>query len=118
MKKALKELIENAPVKLKGDFYMFLIVSNGVYDGFWGKNGYNNIIILAKEQNDKTKTWYKLSEYADKFDIFPLFESGTTIRSFDLDIPKEYGVPRIWFDKAIRIDYTIQTSDVIGHPIV
>lgn len=115
MKKALKELIDNAPAISSGDFSAFMFVSNGVYDGFWGKNGYDNIIVLVKLCNDST--WYKLADGADKFDIFPMVDSGLLMRNFNLDIPSEYGVPRIWFDVPIHIDYRIPTSNVIGYPV-
>lgn len=105
----LKELIENAPTIQGGVFQFFLIVSNGIYDGFWGENGYNNIIILAKKP--KSDVWYKLCEEADKFTIFNITEKQT----FNLDIPSDYGVPRIWFHKPIKIDYSVPTADIFGY---
>ena len=109
MTKKLKELIANVPTIQNGVFQCFLIVSNGVYDGFWGKNGYNNIIILA--QKPKSDFWYKLCENADKFTIFDITEKQT----FNLDIPSDYGVPRIWFHKPIKIDYSVPTADIFGY---
>ena len=40
--------------------------------------------------------------------------------AFNLDIPTEYGVPCIWFDKPIYIDNSLGTSNVFGEfkPIV
>ena len=105
----LKELIATAPTIQNGVFQCFLIVSNGVYDGFWGKNGYNNIIILA--QRPKSDFWYKLCEEADKFTIFNITKNET----FNLDIPSNYGVPRIWFHKPIKIDYSVPTADIFGY---
>lgn len=110
MRKILKELIANAPQKSKGKFISFMVVSNGEYDGFWGKNGYDNLLILAKDW--KSNRWYKLAEYADKFTIFELFNKHVT---FNMDIPKEYGVPRFWFDTPIEIDYSLHTSDCMGY---
>lgn len=109
MTKELKELIATAPTIQNGVFQCFLIVSNGIYDGFWGENGYNNIIILA--QRPKSDYWYKLCENADKFTIFNITEKQT----FNLDIPSDYGVPRIWFHKPIKINYTVPTSDIFGY---
>lgn len=107
MKKALKELIENAPKKTKGAFKFFLFISNGVYDGFWGKNGYNNILILGRSVDDNK--WYRISEFGDKFDIY------RTKLSFNLDIPKDLGVPRIWFSEPIYIDNEPEMSSVVGY---
>lgn len=108
MKKALKELIENTEFKRKGKFSNFIIVSNGVYDGFWGKNGYNNILLLGFDAEDKK--YYKITDSADVFSIFDFKE----IYSFSLEIPSEYGVPRIWFTKPVFIDNTVPISTVTG----
>lgn len=105
MKKALKELLEHAPVKLAGDFSSFIAIPNGRYKGFWGDNGYDNIILLGLSCEDER--WYKISEYVDIFDI-------ESIRYVNIDIPHEYGVPRIWFRQPIHIDYRIQISSVSG----
>ena len=110
MKKALKELLENAEEKRVGHFHNLLIVSNGVYDGFWGKNGYNNIILLGYVASD-TK-YYKITESADIFNIFDLGRNN--FRTLNIDIPTEYGVPRIWFNKPIFIDYSAPISGVVG----
>lgn len=104
MKKALKELLEKAPVKLVGDFRSFMVISNDVYDGFWGRNGYNNIILLGSSCDGK---WFRISEYADVFFAYD-------IRSLNVDISTEYGVPKFWFDQPIHIDYTLQTSSIMG----
>lgn len=105
MKKALKELLEKAPVKLVGDFRCFMVIPNGAYNGFWGRNGYDNIILLALSDDDEN--WYRISEFADVFFVYD-------IRHFNVDIPNEYGVPRFWFDQPIHIDYSLPTSGVIG----
>ena len=111
MTKALKELIENAPTIERGRFSKFMIVSNGEYKGFWGKNGYNNIIVFGRLCGEDMQ-WYKLCEVADKFTVFDLVKANCT---FNLDIPKKFGVPVIWFDRPIDIDYSIPTSDIFGY---
>ena len=104
----LKKLIEEAPCIHSGKFGAFMIIPNGQYDGFWGVNGYDNILILARPL--KEDKWYKLATEADVF-----FVCDHDRSSFNLDIPTEYGVPRIWFDKPIEIDYSIPTASVIGY---
>jgi len=111
MKKALKELIENAPKKTVGTFDALMIISNGVYDGFYGKNGYNNILILGRVRVNEESTWYKVSEYGDKLDIL---SREITHCPFNLDIPTKYGVPVIWFDYPIYIDNSLEISSVLG----
>lgn len=106
----LKKLIEEAPFIHSGKFNSFMVVPNGQYDGFWGVNGYDNILILARPyEEDK---WYKLATAAD---VFNVYDYTQTCSSFNLDIPSEYGVPRIWFGKPIEIDYPIPTANVIGY---
>ena len=106
MTDALKELRENAPKRRTGTYDKLMFVSNGIYDGFWGVNGYDNILILGWVR--ETNEWYKVSEYGDKFDIMRI-ESW-----FNLDIPSEYGVPCIWFDKPIYINNELGVSNVMG----
>lgn len=106
----LKKLIKEAPHIHSGKFSAFMVVANGQYDGFWGVNGYDNILILA--QTWKENKWYKLTTKVDKFTIFDFKGHRAT---FNLDIPSDYGVPRIWFDTPIEIDYSIPTSDVMGY---
>lgn len=100
----LKELIEKATYKPIGDFSSLMFVSNGEYDGFWGKNGYDNVLILGYEKDE----WYKISEYGDAFCI------GLGSMGFDLDIPSDYGIPRICFHKLIHIDAHEKLSTVFG----
>ncbi len=102
----LKEIIENAPIKTKGRFRCLFFLSNGEYDGFWGKNGYDNIFVFGFD--DDMEEWCKVAAYADKFDIF---ESG---RSFNLHIPHDLGIPVIWFDEYVYIDNTLGLSNVVG----
>ena len=104
----LKELIEKAPVKRKGTFKNFMIVSNGAYDGIWGENGFNSIILLGLDV--ETGEYVKITDYADVFNIYNVGESV----GFNLDVPTEYGVPRIWFGKFITIDNELNISAVNG----
>lgn len=106
----LTRLIEEAPYIHEGIFSSFMVVSNGIYDGFWGANGYDNILILA--QPHKEDKWYIL---ATEVDIFNIYDNIGKSSGFNLDIPTEYGVPRIWFDRPIRIDFSIRTSTIIGY---
>lgn len=108
MKKALKELIEQSTWKRKGVFKSLIIVSNGKYDGFFGSNGYDNLLILGFDVDDKK--YYKITDSADVFNIFDIPMRDT----FSLDIPTEYGVPRMWFTHPIYIDNELNLSTVTG----
>lgn len=110
MKKALKELIENSP-ELKGErlFTKLMFISNGVYKGFWGKNDYNNIIILGLEY--ESNDWYRITGINQQCDVFFIYKCTM---SFNLDIPKQYGIPSMWFDKPVKIKNDLQLSGVTG----
>lgn len=113
MTEELTKLIENASHIHKGEFAAFMFVPNGQYDGFWGVNGYDNIMILARPWNEDE--WYILSTEAD---VFNIYDYTKTSIGFNLDIPSQYGVPRIWFDnKPISIEYGIPTANVIGYVV-
>ena len=85
-----------------------MVVPNGQYDGFWGVNGYDNILILARPWGEDD--WYILSTEADVFSVY----DTSKYTSFNLDIPTEYGVPRIWFNAPVEINYEIPTANVMG----
>lgn len=104
MNDKLKELIKKASCKPVGYFTSLMFISNGKYDGFWKENGYDNILILGYSDGE----WYRVSEYGDVFNIY------RTLMNFNLDIPTEYGVPRIWFDEPIYIDNSLELSSVVG----
>lgn len=113
MTEELKKLIEEASYIHSGKFAAFMVVPNGQYDGFWGVNGYDNILILARPW--KEDKWYILSTEADVFNVYELRKHPTAL-SFNLDIPSQYGVPRIWFNNTpIEIDYSIPTANIIGY---
>lgn len=110
MKKALKELIENAKSYDSSKYFnRIMFLSNGVYNGFFGKNDYNNILILAQEWN--SGEWYKITKDGQCCDVFYTYKCNM---SFNLDIPKEYGIPSIWFDNPIRINNSLALSSITG----
>lgn len=110
MTDALKELIENAPIKRQGTFLHFLAVSNGEYNGFWGNNGFDSILLFGFDAEDGK--YYKITDYADSVGFF-----GLTKGCFSMDIPSEYGVPRIWFHTPIEIDNELDLSTISGMPV-
>ena len=107
MTDALKELIKTAPIKKSGYFNRFMFVSNGEYDGFWGKNGYDNIIVLGKAADDEK--WYRIACEVDVFNV-NFHEKPVSV---SIDIPKEYGIPNLFFHTPIQINYDGFTSSVL-----
>ena len=105
MKKALKELIENAEVKRVGEFYAFLTIPNGTHHGFCENNGYDNILLLGQSTEDRK--WYKI---ADKIDAIHFFYPP----SLNWQIDSKYGVPCFWTIVPISINYEGLTSSIIA----
>ena len=99
MTEELKKLIDTAETMTSGEFSSLMVVPNGKYEGFWGENGYDNMLILGCMD----KVWYKVADLqVDVFNIFDIREKS----SFNMDIPSEYGVPRFWFSaQKIKINY-------------
>lgn len=105
MKKALKELIENAEVKRSGMFYAFLMIPNGIYKGFFGRNGYDNILFLGQSFVDRK--WYKIADSVDAIHFF-------YPPSLNWEIDSKYGVPCCWAHIPIYIKYDGLTSTIIA----
>ena len=103
----LKEIIENAPVKKAGTFVALMFIPNGEYNGFWGHNGYNNILLLGQEANREGGTWYKIATSADVFQM-------AHYESVSIDIPTELGVPVLFVPEGIEIDNTLELSSVLA----
>ncbi len=102
----LKEIIKNAPVKKKGKFDALMFISNGEYDGFWGSNGYDNMLVLGQEGNRSGGTWYKVATTADVF-------QAVKLEGVSIDIPSDLGVPVMFFHEPIEIDNTLELSSII-----
>lgn len=99
MKKALKELIENAPRRDCGEYISFLVIpTNKAYNGFWGRNGYNDIIVLGYDK--KEDMWYRLDSdgESDVFDIMQIY-------AVNIDVPSEYGCIRICLSEPVEISH-------------
>ena len=99
MTEELKKLIDTAETMTSGEFSSIMVVPNGKYAGFWGENGYDNMLVLGCMD----KVWYKVADC--QVDVFEIFEIER-VSSFNMDIPYEYGVPRFWFcGHKIKINY-------------
>ena len=103
MKKALIEILENSEEKRTGLFDAILILSGNKYNGFWGENGYNNLIIIGEIwQNEDSPRYYIIVKNCE-CDVFQVWESGGY---FNMDIPSNLGIPRFWFTGyKIKINY-------------
>lgn len=99
MKKALKELIDNAPRRDCGEYaYFLLIPTNKMYNGLWGKNNYNNIIVLGYDKVEKKH--YRLDSVCGSDDF-----GVSQIYSAHIDIPREYGCLRMHFSEPVSVRY-------------
>ena len=96
MKKALKELIENAQ-EYNGELLTSLLIipSGKLYDGFWGKNGYEYVNVIGCKMDGGQRTHYKIT--IDKADVVNVL----AVEIDSIDIPHELGCVKISFNKPI-----------------
>lgn len=94
MKKKLLEMIEkaepyepNVPMNL-----LYLIDTKKIYNGFWGENGYNNMLVIGYSR--ATRKYYKITDHSDVVYI-------ADIRYVDFDIPSDLGCVRVCCNQNI-----------------
>lgn len=105
MTERLKEIIDNAIPKESGTFNEFLIVPTGEkYDGFWGENVFDKMILLAKKREESE--WCILTNYSDSFHLI-------YIHSVNFDIPSDLNCVRVFLDESIEINTV--ASSVMGY---
>ncbi len=93
MKKELKQLIESAEQYNAQLLDELLIIPSGkAYNGFWGKNGYNKIILLGINKRDYKVYRIDTDIQHDVISFDYLKEIGIKI-----DIPEEYNCVRLFF---------------------
>lgn len=93
-----KKLIERAIIlEDKNEMFnlnyknIYIINSGKLYDGFWGKNGYKSIIVLALDTHDRLINISRNYE-CDSFEIKTQYEYGYP----RFDIPKDDNCFRIF----------------------
>ena len=105
MTEKLKEIINNAIPKSSGTFNEFLIVTTGAkYDGFWGENGFDKMVLLAKKRGEKD--YCILTDYSDSFHLIDIY-------SVNFDIPSDLNCVRVFLDESIEINGV--ASSIIGY---
>lgn len=105
MNEELKKLIENAKPCDHGIFDEFLIIpSEEDYDGFWGQNGFKNLIILATRRGESE--WIFLSNSSDVFHLINIYDCN-------FDSPSELGCVRAFLNRPVEIN-GVQSS-IMGY---
>ena len=99
MKAKLKELLEKAEQKSQGKYNEFLLIpTNKEYNGFWGKNGFNNLIVLGRNTCDGDKEWYRISN--EQCDVMNIIDNKHWC---NIDVPSEYGCIHLFFDELFNL---------------
>lgn len=102
----LKQIIDKAEFKYEGIFNEFLIIPTGKeYDLFWGKNGFDQMLILAG--NYEKEQWYCLTNFSDAFHLL-------NIRDVNFDVPHDLGCLRVFSYYPIKV--LGGSSSVLGFP--
>ena len=77
---------------------IYIVNTNQSYDGFWGKNGYNNMVVVGYSPNNKK--YYILSEA--QCDIVRLWRTNAI--EISIDIPEDLNCIRLFgFTKPLSI---------------
>lgn len=97
MTEKLKNIIETAErANEPCSFSEFLIIpTNEAYNGFWGENGFDNMIVLGGSLSEDK--WFEISKCdCDSFHI-------TWLKGINFDSPSDLGCLRAFFDEPIEI---------------
>lgn len=97
------------PIKI-----FYLLNSHRLYKGFWGKNGFNNIIVIGSywEEGMKDEVYYKFEDCKERDVVDVFIESHMLIK---LDIDGEYDTLRLCLDERVLVSenlssFVIQTN--------
>lgn len=108
MKKAVQEFIAKAVPRKHNSFNeLYVIDSEKEYDGFWGKNGYNNIILIGRAKGCED---YEL--ITDFSDAIHCFKGG-----FNIEIQKETGIVALWSVKGFDLDCEPHSSVIFNDEV-
>lgn len=114
MKKALKEIIESSvlyELNTPLDF-IYIINTNKLYRGFWGKNGYNNIIFIGYSR--KTQQYYHF-DFKEEYQRDVL--NCLVPTKFNIDIPHDLNCIKMFFDEPIALSTMPLSSFLIDKTI-
>ena len=105
MRKGAKELIAKAVPRTHNEFFeLYVIDSEKKYDGIFGENGYNNIVLIGRAKG--CEEYELITEWSDAIHIF----SG----GCDIDIAHEQGVIRLWSNKGFSLGYEPLSSVIFN----
>lgn len=106
MNKKQKELIEFAlPYEFGKPLKSIYIIPTGrQYNGFWGKNGYNDIKVVGLGWEDNN--YYIINPNTD-CDVISFFDLGESARFIQIDVPKRLNCIRLWCDRPICFNDTL-----------
>ena len=111
MKKSAKALIESAIPRQNVFFnHIWIIDSEKKYNGFWGKNGYNNIIILGRSDSTKSSAIELIADGVnEECDVFRI-EHENGYGAIDFDIRHERGVLHLYTSGWFKLQIPVVSS--------
>lgn len=78
----------------------YVVNTHKLYDGGWGKNGFNNMIIVGVWEHDHDVTYYTFPG-TDQRDLMTAIVREPV--RFNIDITNEWDSVHFWFDKPIKM---------------
>ncbi len=99
LRKKEQELVNQA-IEYNGSALdgIYIISKHKLYDGFWGKNGFNDMIVLGYRWINSEQEIYHFDIECPR-DVIQCFKNI----QFSIDIPNEYDCIRLCFQEPIVV---------------
>lgn len=106
MTKKQKDFISKASTVRKHEVYrdLYIADSGTLYNGVFGKNGYNNMVIIGETEDGEYELITNHSDYFGFADC----------KGINMDIMKENGFIRMWCDRLLfKIPMLVNSSCLV-----
>lgn len=109
MTKKQKEFIDRASKTREHELYRDLYIADKgtLYNGFFGKNGYNNMVIIGETEDGRFEL---ITDHSDHFGFF----DSKNMSGINIDIANSNGFIRMWMDRHLfRIPIMVNSSCLV-----
>ena len=105
MRKKVKEFVAKAVPRIHDEFHNLYVINSGrKYDGFFGKNGYNDIILIGKR--NECEEYELITDWSDAVHVF---HGG-----FNMDIASDNGIVHLWTNNSFKIWGNVASSVIFN----
>lgn len=84
--------------------HLFIADTGTLYNGFFGKNGYNNMVIIGQTEDGNLEL---ITDHSDAFDL-------RNCKGVNIDVMKENGFIRLWLDSQLfKVPLMVLSSCIV-----